>query len=52
MTTQEIEEALFNEEMAEDAFMADPSPANHQRWDEARVLVDRAIEEGLQGCTL
>jgi hypothetical protein len=45
MTAQEIDEALFREEMAQDAFRFDPSPANKRQWDQARVLVDRAIRE-------
>jgi hypothetical protein len=45
MTTQEIEDALFREAMAADAFRAEPSPANRRLWDEACKLVDRAIEE-------
>lgn len=45
MTAQEIDEALFREEMAQDAFRVDQSPANKSRWEQARVLVDRAIRE-------
>lgn len=45
MTAQEIEEALFREEMAADAFRAEPSPGNKKLWDEARKVVDRAIDE-------
>jgi hypothetical protein len=45
MTAQEIDEALFREEMAQDAFRFDPSPANKRQWEQARVLVDRAIRE-------
>ena len=45
MTAQEIEDALFREEMAADAFRADPSPANKRLWVEARRVVDRAIQE-------
>ncbi len=45
MTAQEIDEALFREEMAQDAFRVDQSPANKTRWEQARVLVDRAIRE-------
>jgi hypothetical protein len=46
MTAQEIEDALFREAMAADAFRVVPSPANRRLWEEARRLVDRAIEEG------
>jgi hypothetical protein len=45
MTGPEIEDALFNEAMAADAYRADPSPANKRSWDAARELVDRAIAE-------
>jgi hypothetical protein len=45
MTGPEIEDALFREAMAADAFRADPSPANKRLWDAARKVVDRAIEE-------
>ena len=45
MTQQEIEDALFSEAMAADAFQVEPSPANKRRWDAARKIVDRAIEE-------
>jgi len=45
VTAQEIEEALFTEEMAADAFRAEPSRANKKLWDEARKVVDSAIEE-------
>jgi hypothetical protein len=45
MTAQEIEDALMREEMAEDAFFAEPSPANKIFWEKAPELVDRAIEE-------
>jgi hypothetical protein len=46
MTGQEIDEALFREEMAQDTFRVDPSPANKWLWEQARMLVDRAIREG------
>ena len=36
MTAQEIEDALFREAMAADAFRVDPSPANKRLWVEAR----------------
>lgn len=45
MTGQEIEDALFREAMAADAYRADPSPANKRLWDLARKVVDHAIEE-------
>jgi hypothetical protein len=45
MTRQEIEDALFREAMAADAYRTDPSPANRSLWDAARKVVDRAIEE-------
>jgi hypothetical protein len=45
MTAREIDEALFSEAMAADAFRVDPSPANKKLWDAARKCVDRAIEE-------
>jgi hypothetical protein len=45
VTRQEIEDALFREAMAADAFAAEPSPANRRLWDAARRVVDRAIEE-------
>jgi hypothetical protein len=45
MTAQEIDEALFREEMAQDTFRVDPSPQNKRRWEQARMLVDRAIRE-------
>ena len=45
MTGPEIEDALFREAMAADAFRADPSPAKKRLWDAARKVVDRAIEE-------
>lgn len=45
MTAQEIEDALFREEMAADAFRAEPSPTNKRLWVEARRVVDRAIQE-------
>ena len=45
MTRQEIEDALYREAMAADAFAAEPSPANRSLWDAARRVVDRAIEE-------
>jgi hypothetical protein len=45
MTAQEIEEALFNEAMAADAYRADPSLANKKLRDAARKCVDRAIAE-------
>jgi hypothetical protein len=45
VTAQEIEEALFREEMAADAFRTEPSPTNRKLWDEARKVVDRAIQE-------
>jgi hypothetical protein len=46
MTAQEIDNALFKEEMALDAYFHDPSPANQRSWDEARVLVDIAVQRG------
>jgi hypothetical protein len=45
MTAQEVEDALFMEEMAMDAFSYEPSPANQRLRDEARAVVDRAIRE-------
>jgi hypothetical protein len=45
MTAQEIEDALFREEMAMDAFSHEPSPANLRLRDEARAVVDAAIRE-------
>jgi hypothetical protein len=45
MTGPEIEDALFNEAMAADAYRAEPSPANKSRWDAARRVVDSIIEE-------
>jgi hypothetical protein len=45
MTAQEIDDALYSEEMAQDAFRIDPSPANKRLWEQARALVDRAIRE-------
>jgi hypothetical protein len=45
MTEQEIEDALFKEEMAMDAFFYEPSPAKQRLRDEARAVVDRAIPE-------
>jgi hypothetical protein len=45
VTAREIDEALFTEVMAADAFRADPSPANRKLWDAARKCVDRAIAE-------
>ena len=45
MTAQEIEDALFKEEMAQDAFRVDPSPVNKRLWEQARIVVDRAIHE-------
>jgi hypothetical protein len=45
MTGQEIDEALFMEEMAQDTFRVDPSPLNKRLWEQARMLVDRAISE-------
>jgi hypothetical protein len=45
MTRQEIEDALFREAMAADAFRTDPSAANKRLWDAARKVVDLAIQE-------
>jgi hypothetical protein len=45
MTTQEIEDALFKEALAVNAFWAEPSPANKSTWDAARKIVDQAIAE-------
>jgi hypothetical protein len=45
MTSQELEEALFAEEMAEDAFLRAPSPVNYEIWQQARALVDSAVEQ-------
>jgi hypothetical protein len=45
MTRQEIEDALFMEAMAVDAYQGEPTPANKRLWDSARKVVDRAIEE-------
>jgi hypothetical protein len=45
MTAQEIEDALFIEALAANAFWAEPSPANKSSWDDARKVVDRAIAE-------
>jgi hypothetical protein len=45
MTAQEIDDALYREEMAQDAFRVDPSPVNRRLWEHARTLVDRAIRE-------
>jgi hypothetical protein len=45
MTAKEIDDALFREEMAQEAFRVDPSPANRRLWEQARGLVDRAIRE-------
>jgi hypothetical protein len=45
VTAQEIDEALFKEEMAADAFRTEPSSTNRRLWDEARKVVDCAIEE-------
>ena len=45
MTGPEIEDALFNEAMAADAYRVEPSPANKSLWDVARRVVDSLIEE-------
>jgi hypothetical protein len=45
MDPQQIEDALFSEALAADAFRVEPSPANKRLWDAARKVVDRAIEE-------
>jgi hypothetical protein len=45
MTGPEIEDALFKEAMAADAYRVDPSPANKRLWDAARKVVDRLIED-------
>jgi hypothetical protein len=45
MTSQEIDAALFREELAEDTFFYEPSPANKWLWLQARDQVDRAIRE-------
>jgi len=47
MTAQEIEDALLNEAVAVRAFFSEPSPQRKRSWDEAREVVDRAIEEAV-----
>jgi hypothetical protein len=45
MTGPDIEDALFNEAMAADAYRVEPSPANKSLWDAARRVVDSLIEQ-------
>jgi hypothetical protein len=45
MTGPDIEDALFNEAMAADAYRVEPSPANKRLWDAAREIVDRLIDD-------
>jgi hypothetical protein len=45
MTRLEIEDALFREAMAADAYRVEPSPTNKRLWDAARRVVDHLIEE-------